>query len=141
MGLKVSAQVLGRDEIHIEANVQGETLSSVRLSGIGCPALLRLLAKWRPLLVGSLKALPVPDGRDHSSILLREAILRLKGEWNFPYKEEELCHCRAIPCLRVDAAIVYGASTAEEVARLTSAGTGCGTCRRDTEEIIKYRIV
>lgn len=131
----------GRDEMELLLNVDdsGE-IRLAQLSGIGCPELLRHMAQMRPQLRGRVEDLRVPEGVDHSSLLMRELVARVQGKWKLPYFEEELCHCRAIPTAVVDAAIVSGAHTTKEVSRLTSAGTGCGTCRPDTESIIEYRI-
>jgi bacterioferritin-associated ferredoxin len=112
---------------------------AAKLTGRGCLPFLELLVTWRPKLKGSLDALQIPDGDGHSAILLREAILKVQGRWFFPYGEEELCHCRAIPTAKVDAAIVGGCKNVKSVSRETSAGTSCGTCRTDIEAIIKYR--
>ncbi len=135
----VKAGFPGRDEIEISAQINDGNILSAKLRGIGCPQVLNLISDWRGRLKGPLVELSEPQGFDHASVLLRELIQKLKGTWNFPYTEEELCHCRAIPCRVVDAAIVYGADTAVKVAAKTSAGTGCGTCRKNTEAIIKFR--
>lgn len=137
--VKVKAGFSGRDELEVDVEIDSGIIHSAKLKGIGCPQVLNLISDWRNRLKGRLAELPEPQGSDHGSILLRELIQKLKGTWEFPYKEEELCHCRAIPVLAVDAAIVYGADTAHKVAAKTSAGTGCGTCRRSTESIIKFR--
>ena len=137
--IKVKAGFGGRDELELDAETDSGVIRTAKLKGIGCPQVLNLISDWRNRLKGPVAELPEPQGTDHASILLRELIQKLKGTWEFPYKEDELCHCRAIPCAVVDAAIVYGADTANKVAVKTSAGTGCGTCRRNTESIIKFR--
>jgi bacterioferritin-associated ferredoxin len=137
--IKVKAGFSGRDELELEADAEGGLIRSAKLRGIGCPQVLNLISEWRNRLKGAVAEVPEPSGTDHASILLRELIQKLKGTWEFPYKELELCHCRMIPCAVVDAAIVYGADSANKVAVKTSAGTGCGTCRRNTEAIIKFR--
>ncbi len=137
--IKVKVGFRGRDELELDAENDSGIIRNAKLKCIGCPQVLNLISDWRNRLKGSLAELPEPLGTDHAAILLRELIQKLKGTWNFPYKEEELCHCRAIPVQAVDAAIVYGADNANKVAVKTSAGTGCGTCRRNTEAIIKFR--
>ena len=106
----------------------------------GCMELLNLAAELRPRLLGPLDAAPLPPGTGHAAVLMRELILKAQGRWAFPYKEDEVCHCRAVSTLRVDAAIVGGCHTIQDVARETSAGTSCGTCRVDTDAIIQYRL-
>ncbi|OQW53639.1 MAG: hypothetical protein A4S09_06965 [Proteobacteria bacterium SG_bin7] len=137
--INVKAGFRGRDELELDAEIDSGIIVSAKLRSIGCPQVLNLISDWRNRLKGSLAELSEPQGSDHASVLLRELIQKLKGTWSFPYKEEELCHCRAISTHTVDAAIVYGADNANKVAVKTSAGTGCGTCRRNTEAIIKFR--
>ncbi len=126
-----SAIIPGRDEIHIEGDG--------KLRALGCPEVLSLCSEWRGKLKGDAKSWPLPQGTSHSEILLREAILKARGEWELPYKDSELCHCRVIATQKVDAAIVTGAHTVNEVSRRTSAGTSCGTCQPDIKKLIAYR--
>jgi bacterioferritin-associated ferredoxin len=116
------------------------SVSNARLTGVGGPLFLKLLGEWRPQIKGKLSELPIPKGKSLGEILLRELFLRAKGEWNFPYNEQDVCHCRVIPTAIVDAAIVCGAHTPREVSEQTSASTACGTCRPDVEAMIKYRL-
>ncbi|MBK7892474.1 MAG: (2Fe-2S)-binding protein [Bdellovibrionales bacterium] len=80
------------------------------------------------------------NGVDHAAILLRELVLRGAGRFQLPYQEPELCHCRAVPTEVVDRAIISGCHSIESVARITSAGTSCGTCKPDTEKLMAYRL-
>lgn len=136
----IKAMIEGQDELTLsyELNDKRE-LVSAKLSVIGCPEMMELVKKWRPLLKGSIDSIPLPDGTSHSGILLRQVILQLQGKWNFPYTDYELCHCRAVPTKKVDDAIICGAKTVRDVSRKTSAGTACGTCRPDIEKVLKYR--
>lgn len=138
--LKVEVSLAGRDRLSLSLEIHEGEITSATLQGSGCPAVLKLIQAWRPKLTGPLKSLELPEGSGHSEILLREAILKAKGEWKFPYNEEELCHCRAISTSKVDAAIVSGCHNVRSVARETSAGTSCGSCRPNTEAIIAYRL-
>ena len=70
--------------------------------------------------------------------VLYKFIQKVKRLWALPYKHEELCHCRLVPTEKVTQAIEQGAKTTAAVARVTMAGTGCGTCRTDTETILDY---
>lgn len=79
-------------------------------------------------------------GKDHSAVLMRELVLRAQNKFAIPYTEEELCHCRAVSAARVDQAIKGGCLTTAAVARATSAGTSCGTCKVNTQGLIDYRL-
>jgi len=131
----------GREEIkgHIEIDDNDIIVRAVLL-GIGGPEFLQALADYRGKMKGPLKDLPLPEGVSGAAILLREMALKLKGEWNPPYKDEETCHCRSVPTAIIDLAICTGAHTSRKVTELTSASTGCGTCRPDVEAMIRYRL-
>ncbi len=129
----------GRDELRLQIDVEQGQIRTSRLTAVGCPEVLDLVAQWRPLLMGNLAEVPLPPGVGHAAMLMREILLRARNEWDFPYKEEELCHCRAVPAITVDAAIVAGAHTVSDVSRRTSAGTSCGTCQPDIQKVIAYR--
>lgn len=136
----VEARLDARDWIELTLQLDGDKIVSASLRGRGCTDLLNLLALTRSTLTGSLKEVPLPKGDGHAAILMREVLLKARGEWKFPYEEEELCHCRAVPTSKVDQAIVGGCHSVFAVARQTSAGTSCGTCRPNTERIIAYRL-
>ena len=139
--MKISTSIKGREEVHFEFELNSkEVLTQVRLTGIGGPDFLLKLEEWRSQLQGELKELPLPKGTDIASMLIREVILKAQGKWNFPYKETELCHCRAVLTETVDGAVLIGAHDAKTVSQWTSASTACGTCRPDVESIISYRL-
>lgn len=129
----------GRDHLSLKVRIRAGKIESAELRAKGCPALLAAAASWRAKLHGPVAALPLPEGCDHCGILMRELILKLKESWAFPYNETELCHCRAVPTAVVDASVVMGAATVKQVGRKTSAGTGCGTCQKDIQSVIRYR--
>lgn len=122
----------GRDVVERSADGQWRA--------IGCTAWLALLAELRARHGSDPTAWPLPKGTTHEVILARELILKARGEWKFPYLDEELCHCRMVPTEIVDQAIVAGAHTPETVSRLTMASTSCGTCRADVLKILAYRL-
>ena len=130
----------GRDQLTLDLETRDGAITHAKLTGRGCTEMLTLMQAWRAKLSGDLKALEIPQGNSHSEILLREILLKAKGEWQFPYEDEELCHCRAISTKKVDAAIIGGCRSVRGIARETSAGTSCGSCRPDTEAIINYRL-
>lgn len=76
----------------------------------------------------------VIDGED---ILINEFIAKAKKSFSLVYPHEELCHCRAVSTEKVFAVIKENCWTTAEVGRTTLAGTGCGSCRKDTEALIK----
>lgn len=73
-----------------------------------------------------------------SDILLSKFIQKVKRSWSLPYKHDELCHCRLVLTEKVTNAIEQGAQTVAEISRVTLAGTGCGTCRTDCEQLIAF---
>jgi bacterioferritin-associated ferredoxin len=79
----------------------------------------------------------VVDGYD---VLLNEFILKCQNDYKLPYMHEELCHCRMVPTGKVTTVIKQGIFTTAEVGRVTMAGTGCGSCKKDIEELTKYLI-
>ncbi len=135
----VSAILPGRDEVHLTLEMSGDAIAAARLRAIGCPALLQACRELRAALDGPLLAVPIPQGNTHEAMLLRELLLKARGEWSLPYREEELCHCRAVSAAKVDAAIVGGAHDVGAVNRRTSAGTSCGGCQPDIQALLEYR--
>ena len=130
----------GRDELTLSlALADGGEIREAKLRAIGCPDLLKLVSDYRSRLKGVLTQVPLPDGQDHAAMLVRECLLRARGEWTPPYTDVELCHCRAVPTAVVDEAIVCGARTVAAVSRKTSAGTSCGTCKTDIEAMLNFR--
>lgn len=138
--INVEITLPARDRLTLELEVERDEVKRAKLQVTGCMEILKLAQDWRPKLKGPLAAIALPQGNGHAALMLREAILKAKGEWSFPYPEAELCHCRAVATAKVDAAIVGGCHTIHSVAQETSAGTSCGTCRVDTDAIIKYRL-
>ena len=136
----ISVSLAARDELRLHLQIHAGEVIESRLTGIGCKELLEQIAAWRPRLKGLLADLPLPQGPGHAQVMLRELILKAKGQWDFPYKEEELCHCRAVPTKKVDDAIIGGCHTVDAVKRATSASTSCGTCRPDIEDVLNYRL-
>lgn len=132
---KFSVGLEGRDRI--EVNLEG---ASPKVQFRGCTEMMGLMQGMRKSFGVDIRQWPVPNGASHSEILLRELILRLRGEWNFPYKDAEVCHCRGVSCQTIDQAIIAGAHNTATVSRQTSASTNCGTCRPEVQKIIDYRL-
>lgn len=140
--MKIKVELEGRDYIEVEC--EGDDLRAPgavkKVSMLGCTEFIEMMQKMRKHFGNDVSQWPLPEGQDHSSLLLKEMILKLRGEWNFPYDEDELCHCRTVPTHTVDQAIIAGAHTPEIVTRQTSASTACGTCRPNVQKMIDYRL-
>jgi bacterioferritin-associated ferredoxin len=131
--MKVHADLQAQDWIEMD------TEDPKHLKVIGCTATLNLIRSCKQAHGEDLSKWPLPEGFDHSSLLLKEALQKRAGDWRFPYAHEELCHCRAVSAERVNQAILAGAHTAAQVSRLTSASTACGTCRPEVENLLRWR--
>lgn len=132
--MKVKVELLGRDSIEVQ--IDGEK----KVTFVGCTAFLKMMTELKNKYGNDISRWTVPEGHDHSSLLIKEVILKLRGEWQFPYAHEEICHCRSISAATVDQAIIAGAHSPEMVTRQTSASSACGTCRFEVEKIINYRL-
>lgn len=140
--MKIRVELEGRD--FIEVDCAGEDLAKPgavkSVSILGCAAFMDMMQKKRKKFGPDISQWPLPEEVDHSALLLKEMILRLRGEWSFPYSEDEVCHCRNVSTRIVDQAVIAGAHTPEVVTRQTSASTACGTCRPEVQKIIDYRL-
>lgn len=137
--MKYKAELQGRDFIEVELDANSAD-SAMRVNMVGCASFMDVMKSMRKNFGPDLRQWPVPTATDHASLLVREIILKLQGQWEFPYKDAELCHCRSVETLTVDQAIVAGAHTTEKVSRWTTASTSCGTCRPQVQKIIDYRL-
>lgn len=130
------ANIAGREEVEILVNANG-TLE--KLTGIGDLKFLRHIKQFEMEHKGKLMSqLRLPSGPSLADHLLRESLMKSRGEWVLPFEGEELCHCRGIPRDRVIASIYLGATSPEKISRWTSASTACGTCRPDVESLIHF---
>lgn len=140
--MKFKAELAGRDLIEVEC--EGDDPKSpgkvLNVKMVGCTEFIDLMQRMRRHFGVDISKWPLPEGNDHSSILVREMVMKLRGEWKFPYEEAELCHCRTVEAKVVDQAIIAGAHTTVKVTRQTSASTACGTCRPEVQKIIDYRL-
>lgn len=75
---------------------------------------------------------------DSYDVLLNEFILRCQNQYKIPYEHEELCHCRMVATEKVINAIKQGQFSVSEVSRVTMAGTGCGSCKKDIDDLLNY---
>jgi bacterioferritin-associated ferredoxin len=129
------AELKGRDLIEMDFSSE-----KPRVKALGCTELLSLVRQFQVQFGKDPKTWPLPQGHSHSELLLKEVLMKAKGQWDYPYKHEELCHCRSVPTERVDQAIIAGAHQSEVVSRQTSASTACGTCRPEVQKIIDFRL-
>lgn len=144
----VTVEHLGRDRAELELAMDGANVKSMAIKASGCRAFLQALATWKNAVMAEkagartteVLRTHAPKNEKHEAILIRELADRALDRFELPYKDEELCHCRAVPTAIVDRAIVAGCHTVAAVARMTSAGTSCGTCKPDTESIIRHRL-
>lgn len=130
-------ELLGQDEINLEPNGKG----GWKFSAVACHELSQLILDMKSKHGSDVHTWPAPEGVSHAAVLLREFILKVKGQFVDPYPHEELCHCRSVPAAIVKKAILSGAHTVELVGQITTAGTACGTCRPDTEKLIRFHLV
>ncbi|MFZ4405449.1 MAG: (2Fe-2S)-binding protein [Pseudobdellovibrionaceae bacterium] len=133
---KITVQWDGHDEVTVTLH-NGKVK---HLQMVGCSQFLELMNLNRKKRGDDISTWPEPKGVSHSELLLKELLLKLKHQWDFPYKESELCNCRHVTAQKVDAAILAGAHTIDLVRRWTSASSACGTCQPDVEKIIAYRL-
>ena len=132
-------KINGREEISLSVEVdESQKVLSSELTALGPLPFLRQVNEWRNKFVGPLSSVTMPEGDDTGSMLLREILLKAKGEWNPPYQQEQMCHCRAISTTKVEEAILVGNHSHRKVSRMTSASTACGTCHPDVQAMIDY---
>lgn len=125
----------GRDWIEVSGPPEGR-----KVRFVGCSKLIQLMGQTRSEHGNDPACWPVPVGRGHHELLLKELILKMQGRWQHPFPHEEVCHCRRVSLSRVEEAIFNGAHSPEMVSRWTSASTSCGTCRPDVAQILAFRL-
>lgn len=133
--MQIEISIKGRECLKMEWS-EGDVKPS--FEAIGGLQFLRSLQAWAATASGSPSGWPLPQGTSTADLVLREAVLRFRGQWSLPYDEIELCHCRAVSREGVENAIRCGAHTTEMVSRWTAASTACGTCRPDSQSLIDY---
>ena len=137
------AVFLNRDQIELHIHLSGQRILSAEIKSIACPECLEEIKCLKQNLkkyAANFLDIPLPEGPHHSAMLVREILLKLRGAWQFPYQEAELCHCRNISTETVDTCILNGIHNVLEIGEKTMAGTACGTCRPVTQMLIDYRL-
>lgn len=108
-----------------------------RFEIVGSHLLLQKVADLKSKHGIDSKNWPLQDSaKSPEDMLINEFIRKAKGEV-FVYNHDELCHCRMVSTEKVKNAVKLGCDSISEVSRTTLAGTGCGSCRKDIEDVIK----
>ena len=141
----IKAELDGRDFIEVDCEDSDSVgfdvpLKVKKVKMVGCSEFMDLIHKFKKNFGLDPSKWPLPEGEDHSSLLVRELVLKLRGEWSYPYAHAEVCHCRSVSTHQIDQAVIAGAHTTDVVTRQTSASTACGTCRPEVQKIIDYRL-
>lgn len=139
--MKVKAEIPGREwvELDVSKDDQG-VVQAASVKVFGCHKLTDAAKSFAQKIRGQKLSEVSWPGLSHEHLLIQEIILKAQERFQPPNSEEELCHCRKIPTRKVDEAIVLGAHTPEKVKAWTGAGSGCGTCRPRTMELIEFRL-
>lgn len=132
----IKCELMGQDELILEPKEGG----GWKFSAVACSELTRLIGQMKQIHGVDIHQWPLPEGLGHAEVLMREFLLKAQGKFADPYPHDELCHCRSVPVDIVKKAILSGAHSVELVAQITTAGTACGTCRPDTEKLIRYHL-
>lgn len=135
---KYTVEMPGRDRIEVVVDSSKANPPQVRFRG--CTEMMDLMQMMRKSFGVDPRAWPIPEGTSHAEMLLRELVLKLRGEWSLAVKDKEICHCRKVSAETIDQAILAGAHSSQVVSRQTSASTACGTCRPDVEKMIEHRL-
>ena len=124
--------------IHCKSIYQSElSFSDGRIQIIGSMLLIQKMNQLKQLYGKNPQTWPaLADLKTGDDLLINEFILKLKNQFELSYPHEELCHCRMVPGEKVYQAIKQGCTSVDEVARATMAGTGCGSCRPDTQKLL-----
>lgn len=137
MQKEFSAGIPGGDEVQVQVTFsQDGQITKSQWKVVGSLDLIERARTLQAGLRGPVMAIAPPSGTTFSELLLKELILKIKGEWP-EEPEPELCHCRNVPQKIVERAILLGAHTVEKVRQRTSANTGCGTCLPEVERLLK----
>lgn len=130
----------GRESLKLELEMNGDSITDVKMKARGCLSFLLFSQKMKASLKGPAQNLDLPHGHSHSELIWKEMIQRIQNQWKDPINHKELCHCRQVDADVVDRAVVYGAHTVEDIRKRTSANTGCATCLPDVQKVLKNRL-
>ncbi len=162
---KVGSPVCG-DEMHILVQVDKDSdrIKACRWSTFGCASAIASTSMLSVMITeengmkidDALKLRPqhildrlggLPDKKVHCSVLgdeaLREAIMDYftkagqKARIPAPVEAKIICACKQVTDTDIEDAVLEGATTLDLIKKKTSAGTGCGTCIPDVEDLIE----
>jgi bacterioferritin-associated ferredoxin len=135
--MQFEAKIHNRDFLTLK--VQEDSHFSIEARG--CLELLRAVAHLKASCnsIKDFKAYwETKSSKNHGESLLKELCLKATNSWDLPYKDKELCHCRAVDTDLVVSSIHLGADATDKVGAMCSAGTSCGTCTPDIQSCIEY---
>lgn len=133
--LRIEVGVEGHDQIRLQENN-----NKYHINFNGCLEFSQLMINYKNKFGLDVRAWPIPSGKSHSEMVVREFLMKLKGTWSFPYVDEEICHCRHVKTKTVDLAVLKGAHDHELAMQWTGCSTACGTCKPNVQSIIDYRL-
>ena len=99
MMLPLVVELKGRDRLEVTS------LSPFKMKVIGCDSLFQKLNEMKTQFGSDAAKWPLLKTHDHASLLINELVLKLQNNWQHPYKEDEVCHCRNISLETVEQAI------------------------------------
>ena len=103
----------------------------------GCEEILSTLRNLRREQGEKISEWVIEKPSCHSEFLVKKLVYLVRGI-AAPYSHEEICHCRKVLTGQIEEAIFNGALDVETLKRLTTAGTSCGTCSPDLEDLIAF---
>ncbi len=107
-----------------------------QLKALGPLSLLNRLQEYKSQFGANPIQWKFKEMQTNDDYLIHEFISLIQKKSPLIYTHEELCHCRMVTAEKVHQAIKQGCRTANDIARTTLAGTGCGSCRKDSELIL-----
>lgn len=131
------AAIVGGDTVEATVTFEKDTVRKIQWKIVGRLALYTAVNQLKSQMLVPKNQLPVPRGKEPEQLLLRELLLKIRGEWGDEPSDPELCHCRKIPQVNVERAIILGAHTIEKVRARSSANTSCGTCLPEVDALFK----
>ncbi len=131
------ATIVGGDAVEATVTFEKDIVRKIQWKIVGRLALYSAIDQLKSQMLVHKSKLPVPQGKEPEQLLLRELLLKIRDEWGDAPSDPELCHCRKIPQINVERAIILGAHTIEKVRARSSANTSCGTCLPEVDALFK----
>nr|HPI40551.1 hypothetical protein [Pseudobdellovibrionaceae bacterium] len=106
----ISVGTKGRDFLKFETTEETFPLRVLQLVEMrGCDHFLNQVKILKSNSGKDISLWKIPFGSNHVDLLIKELILKVRGEWDHPVQYDEVCHCRQISAQDIDTAIVWGA--------------------------------